>query len=82
LPNFQKRTPRVISRPFRATGSQLSLREEALIETMRLHSVEEEEKLRALQQEVFELGRKIQKLESEIELLRRKKKGFQQQEDW
>jgi chromosome segregation protein len=53
---------------------------EALIEKMRLSAVEEEEKLRLLQQEVFELGRKIQKLENEIEFFRREKGSLQKQE--
>ena len=65
----------------RETGiSAQTSEKEALIEKMRLHAVEEEEKLRALQQVVFELGRKIQKLESEIEFLRREEESFQRQE--
>ena len=54
---------------------------EALIESMRLSGMEEEEKLRGLQQETFELGRKIQKMESEIEFFHREKGGLQKQED-
>ncbi|NWG01842.1 MAG: chromosome segregation protein SMC [Syntrophaceae bacterium] len=54
---------------------------EALIERMRLTSMEEEEKLRVLQQETFEVGRKIQKMESEIEFFHREKAGLQKQED-
>jgi chromosome segregation protein len=53
---------------------------EALIENMRLRGMEEEEKLRILQQEVFELGRKIQKTESEIEFFHREEGGLQKQE--
>ena len=65
----------------RETGiSSQSAQKEALIEEMRLHGMEEEEKLRSLQQEVFELGRKIQKLESEMEFLRREDENLQKQE--
>jgi chromosome segregation protein len=48
---------------------------------MRLSGIEEEEKLRSLQQEVFELGRKIQKTENEIEFFRREEGGLQKQEN-
>jgi chromosome segregation protein len=65
----------------RETGiSSQSAQKEALIEEMRLHGMEEEEKLRTLQQSVFELGRKIQKLESEAEFLRREDENLQRQE--
>ena len=53
---------------------------EASIEGMRLRSMEEEEKLRSLQQEVFELGQKIQKMESEVEFFRRERGSLQKQE--
>ncbi len=53
---------------------------EAMIERMRLSAVEEEEKLRGLQEEVFELSRKIQKLENEIEFFRREEGSLQRQE--
>lgn len=56
-------------------------KKEALIESMRLGGMEEEEKLRSLQQEVFELGRKIQKMENEIEFFKREEGGFQKQEN-
>ena len=61
--------------------SAQTAQKEALIEGMKLRGMEEEEKLRLLQQEVFELGRKIQKLESEIEFFRRERGGLQKQED-
>jgi chromosome segregation protein len=61
--------------------SAQTAQKEALIEGMKLRGMEEEEKLRLLQQEVFELGRKIQKLESEIEFVRRERGGLQKQED-
>jgi len=53
---------------------------EATVEGMRLRSMEEEEKLRFLQQEVFELGQRIQKMESEVEFFRRERVGLQKQE--
>ena len=53
---------------------------EAAIEGMRLEAMEEEEKHRSLQQEVFELGRKIQRLESEIEFCRREREGLEKGE--
>jgi chromosome segregation protein len=53
---------------------------EASIEGMRLRSMEEEEKFRSLQQEVFELGQKIQKMESEVEFFRRERESLQRQE--
>jgi chromosome segregation protein len=53
---------------------------EALIESMRLGGMAEEETLRNLQQEVFELGRKIQKMENEIEFFHREAGGLQRQE--
>ncbi|MEW6377132.1 MAG: chromosome segregation protein SMC [Thermodesulfobacteriota bacterium] len=60
--------------------STQTTQKEASIEKMRLSAVEEEEKLRLLQQEVFELGRKIQKLENEIEFFRREEGSLQKQE--
>jgi chromosome segregation protein len=53
---------------------------ETLIENMRLSGMEEEEKHRTLQKEVFELGRKIQKNENEIEFSRREEGNLQKQE--
>lgn len=58
----------------------LTNQKEAWIEEMRLRGIEEEEKLRGLQQEVFELGRKIQKMEDEINFFRREEGGLQKQE--
>ena len=52
---------------------------EVSMEAMRLRGMEEEERLRCLQQEVFELGRKIQKLENEIEFFRREEERLQKQ---
>jgi chromosome segregation protein len=53
---------------------------EASIEGMRLRIMEEEEKFRSLQQEVFELGQKIQKGESEVEFFRRERERLERQE--
>ena len=67
----------------RDRGSEISAQtaqKEALIERMRVSAVEEEEKLRTLQQDVFDLGRKIQKLENEIEFFRREEGDLQKQE--
>jgi len=61
--------------------SAQTAKKEALIEEMKLKGMEAEEKLRALQQEVFELSRKIQKTESEIEFFRKEEGGLQKQED-
>ena len=52
---------------------------ETSIEAMRLRGMEEEERLRCLQQEVYELGRKIQRLENEIEFFRREEERLQKQ---
>jgi chromosome segregation protein len=60
--------------------STQNAKKEALVENMRLRGMEEEEKLRSLQQEVFELGRKIQKTENEIEFFHREEGGLQKQE--
>ena len=61
--------------------SAQTAQKEALIESMRLSGMEEEEKLRSFQQEVFELSRKIQKMENEIEFFRREGGGLQKQEN-
>ncbi len=61
--------------------SSQTTQKEALIESMRLAGMAEEEKLRSLQQEIFELGRKIQKMENEIEFFRREEGGLQKQEN-
>jgi chromosome segregation protein len=53
---------------------------EASVEDMRLRSMEEEEKLRMLQQEVYELGQRIQKMENEVEFFRREEGSLQKQE--
>jgi chromosome segregation protein len=60
--------------------STQNAKKEALVENMRQRGMEEEEKLRSLQQEVFELGRKIQKTENEIEFFHREEGGLQKQE--
>jgi chromosome segregation protein len=60
--------------------SAQTAQKEALIEGMRLSSMEEEERLGFLQQEVFELGRRIQKMESEVEFFRREEGTLQKQE--
>jgi chromosome segregation protein len=66
----------------RETGiSAQTAQKEAFIESKRLSGMEEEEKLRSLQQEIFELGRKIQKTENDIEFFKREEGGFQQQEN-
>ncbi len=65
----------------RETGISAQVSErEVSTEGMRLRGLEEEEKLRSLQQEAFELSRRAQRLENEIELLRREKEGLQKQE--
>lgn len=53
---------------------------EASIEGMRLKSLEEEERLRLLQQELYDLNQRIQKIENEVEFFRREKEGLQRQE--
>ena len=60
--------------------SNRTAEKEAFVEAKRLKGMEEEEKLRNLQQEIFELGRKIQKTENEIEFFKREEGGFQKQE--
>ena len=65
----------------RETGiSTQTAQKEAFVETKRLEATEEEEKLRSLQQELFELGKKIQRVESEIEFFKREEGSFQRQE--
>ena len=54
---------------------------EAFVETKRLKGIEEEEKLRSLQQEIFELGRKIQKTENDIEFFKREEGSLQKEEN-
>jgi chromosome segregation protein len=53
---------------------------EASVEGMRLRSLEEEERLRTLQQEIYDLNQRIQKMENEVEFFRREKEGLQRQE--
>ncbi len=60
--------------------STQTAQKEAFIESKRLSGMEEEEKLRSLQEEIFELGKKIQKWENEIEFFRREEGSFQRQE--
>jgi chromosome segregation protein len=65
----------------RETGVSAQVSErEASIEGLRLRGLEEEDKLRSLQQEVFELSRGAQRQENEIEFLRREGEGLQRQE--
>lgn len=52
---------------------------EASIEGMKLRSLEEEEKLRALLQEIYELNQRIQKIEHEVEFFRREREALQRQ---
>jgi chromosome segregation protein len=61
--------------------SSQTAQKEASIEGMRLRGMEEEERLSSLQQEVFELDRKIQKMESEVEFFRREEGSLQKQEN-
>ena len=61
------------------TSTQVA-EKEASIEGIKLRSMEEEEKLRSLQQEAFELSQRIQKMESEIEFFQRERGGLQKQE--
>ncbi len=53
---------------------------EASVERMKLKSLEEEEKLRTIQQELYELNQRIQKIENEVEFFRREREGLQRQE--
>ena len=61
--------------------STQNARKEAFIETKKLQGMGEEERLRILQQEIFELSRKIQKAESDIEFFKREEGSFQKQEN-
>jgi len=61
--------------------STQTAQKEAFIESKRLSGMEEEEKLRGLQEEIFELGKKIQKWENEIEFFKREEGTFQKQEN-
>ena len=61
--------------------STQTAQKEASMEGMRLNVMKEEEAMHALQQDVFELSRKIQRLESENEFFRREEEGLQRQED-
>lgn len=60
-------------------SSQIAERE-AFLEETKLRSIEEEEKYHTLQQEVFELSQRIQRLEGEIELSRREVVGLEREE--
>ncbi len=60
-------------------STQIS-KKEASIDEIKLKVVEEGERLRALQQEVFDLSRKIQRMENEIEFLRREEGEIQKRE--
>ncbi|MGD0916912.1 MAG: chromosome segregation protein SMC [Thermodesulfobacteriota bacterium] len=61
--------------------SAQAAKKETSMEAVRLTGMAEEEKLRSLQQEVYELGRKIQKSENEIEFFRREGERLQRQEN-
>jgi len=61
--------------------STQTAQKEAFIESKRLSGMEEEEKLRSLQEEIFELGKKIQKWENEIEFFKREEGSLQKQEN-
>ncbi len=61
--------------------STQTAQKEAFIESKRLSGMEEEEKLRSLQGEIFELGKKIQKWENEIEFFKREEGSVQKQEN-
>ncbi len=61
------------------TSAQIAAKE-ASTEGVKLRSLEEEEKLHSLQQDVFELGQRIQKIESEVEFYRRETGSLQKQE--
>ena len=60
--------------------STQAAQKEAWIEGMRLNRMEEEERHQRLQQEMFDLGRSIQKMENEIEFLRREGERLKRQE--
>ncbi len=61
--------------------STQNAQKEAIVEEKKLKGMEEEERLRNLQQELFELGRKIQKTENDIEFFKREEGHFQKQEE-
>jgi chromosome segregation protein len=61
--------------------STQNAQKEAFVEAKRLKGIEEEEKLRSLQQEIFELGRKIQKTENDIEFFKREEGSLQKEEN-
>ena len=61
--------------------SNQTVQKEAFVEIKRLKGMEEEERLRSLQQEIFELDRKIQRTENEIEFFKREEGSYQRQEN-
>ncbi|HXX36293.1 MAG TPA: chromosome segregation protein SMC [Thermodesulfobacteriota bacterium] len=61
--------------------STQNAQKEAFVEAKRLKGIEEEERLRNLQQEIFELGRKIQKTENDIEFSKREEGSLQKEEN-
>ncbi|MGZ3536728.1 MAG: chromosome segregation SMC family protein [Thermodesulfobacteriota bacterium] len=61
--------------------STQNAQKEAVLEASKLRGMEEEERLRSLQQEMFEQGRKIQKTENDIEFFKREEGRFQKQEE-
>ncbi|MGO8991104.1 MAG: chromosome segregation protein SMC [bacterium] len=61
--------------------STKNAQKEAFVEAKRLKGIEEEEKFRSLQQEIFELGKKIQKTENDIEFFKREEGGLQKEEN-
>lgn len=62
-----------------AISVQMAERETS-VEGMRVTSLEEEEKLRKLQQEIYDLNQKIQRIEHEVTFFRREKEALQKQE--
>ncbi|HUL32216.1 MAG TPA: chromosome segregation protein SMC [Thermodesulfobacteriota bacterium] len=66
----------------RETGiSTQTAQKEAFVEAKRLEATEEEETLRKLQEELFNLGKKIQRMENEIEFFKREEGSFRRQEN-
>ena len=61
--------------------STQTAQKEAFVEIKRLTGMEEEEILRNLQQEIFELARKNQRTENEIEFFKREEGSFRKQEN-
>ena len=59
--------------------SSQTAQKEALVETKRLEATEEEERLRSVQEGLFELGKKIQKGENEVEFFKREEGGLRKQ---